>query len=233
MSQIKDITGQRFGRLVAVKFLRLEHGAVWLCKCDCGTRKQVWLSNLGRNIVSCGCLRREKASKRLLKHGEHGTLEYVSWKNMLNRCTKPDCEKYSRYGARGIKVWDRWMSVTNFIEDMGRKPSPQHTIERDNPDGDYCPENCKWVLREENTSDYMHGRLTKRAKEKLDGLGVDYEESPLVLSDKVMEGLRRGGKVRAGKKKKVCDELGCFNKCYRQFCKECRKKKGFKKNQKD
>src|SRR5688572_18586786 len=106
--------------LTPIKFLRIQHGAIWLCRCDCGTEKEIGLFNLSNgNIVSCGCHRRRKASERLFKHGRSGTPTYKCWRNMLNRCNDPKHPKYHRYGGRGIKVCKEWSeSIDKFIEDM-------------------------------------------------------------------------------------------------------------------
>jgi len=69
---------------------------------------------------------------------------------MKQRCMNPKNNKYSFYGARGIKVCDRWVkSFDNFLADMGYRPSKKHSIDRINNDGDYCPENCKWATHKE------------------------------------------------------------------------------------
>lgn len=71
---------------------------------------------------------------------------YFRWMGMRQRCENPKHRSYARYGGRGIRVCGRWQSFAAFVEDMGTPPSPRHSIDRINGDGDYCPGNCRWAL---------------------------------------------------------------------------------------
>jgi hypothetical protein len=84
------------------------------------------------------------------KHGMYKSSEYQAWRDLVQRCTNPDCCNYRHYGARGISVCDRWLGKNGFpafMEDMGRKPSPLHSIDRINNDGNYEPGNCRWATK--------------------------------------------------------------------------------------
>ena len=85
-----------------------------------------------------------------LKHGCYATSEYVAWMNMLARCRNAKHPRFKQYGAKGVTVCERWLKFENFIADMGKKPSPDLTLDRINPEGNYEPSNCRWISFDEN-----------------------------------------------------------------------------------
>jgi hypothetical protein len=85
---------------------------------------------------------------------------YPTYKNMLRRCLNPKSHHYNKYGGRGIKVCDRWIdNFWNFVEDIGDKPSPKHSIGRIDGNGDYCPHNCEWQTAKQQSAEVKSRKL--------------------------------------------------------------------------
>lgn len=92
------------------------------------------------------------------KHGLTGSPEHRTWMAMMIRCfwVKPNHPNYRLYRGKGITVCERWLEFTNFLSDMGKKPTPAHTIDRINSDGNYEPGNCRWATRKEQSRNWSH-----------------------------------------------------------------------------
>lgn len=143
-----DRVGDRYGDLVVISYARRHNGRdYWRCKCTCGKETVVIWGNLQTgNTKSCGC-------KERLRHGHarNGarSSEYGIWLQMRDRCRNPNNRAYRWYGARGVSVCERWNSYANFLSDMGPKPKGWWSIDRINPAGNYCPDNCRWATRKQ------------------------------------------------------------------------------------
>ena len=150
-SSAKGLTGQRFGRLVAIEPTdeRRNRIIIYCCHCDCG--KQCFVRSVDlRNghTKSCGCLSRELTKKRNTTHGMSEASIYKIWRGILARCENPNDPAYKNYGGRGIKVCERWHKFENFYADVGDPPQGM-TLDRRNNDGNYEPENFRWATRKE------------------------------------------------------------------------------------
>lgn len=156
--------GARFDRLEILRptVWRGTETYCW-CRCDCGRTVYIRAADM-RRARSCGCLKPDlmrAIAKSRAKHGHarrsepsKGTPEYRSWCAMRRRCYNPKSTRYEQWGGRGIKVCPQWLGpngFAQFLADMGRKPSPKHSIDRVDNDGHYEPGNCRWATKAEQS----------------------------------------------------------------------------------
>lgn len=156
---MKNITNQRFGRLVAIKPTNKRHNGyiIWECLCDCGKKIDVQSSYLldkrkGMGRKSCGCLMSD--ARKIHGHTDckgFRSKTYRSWDAMKQRCLNSNNIKFPIYGGRGITICERWMVFKNFLADMGERLEGL-TIDRIDNDGNYELSNCRWATLEQQAN---------------------------------------------------------------------------------
>ena len=166
MSKFMDLTQQKYGRLTVLdRAPNVGKFVAWRCLCECGKHTTVLAGHLrmGR-IISCGCYLKENSKRRATKHGHWGTKLHKIWLTMRQRCNNPRCKSFEGWGGRGIKIckeWDdfsvfeSWALSHNYIEGL--------SIERVENNGNYCPENCKWIPKgdqNKNTRRTLNNRVS-------------------------------------------------------------------------
>jgi hypothetical protein len=170
MSARKDLTNQKFGQLVALRFERTDGKyAYWLCQCNCGREVAIRGTSLtSGNTTQCvHC--QARGNQNAVKHGHSRATDvsptYQSWKAMMARCYHPKNASWEYYGGKGIKVYERGHDFRNFLADMGER-LPGTVLDRIDLNGDYEPVNMRWVTPKESRANQG---FTPRPPENLSG----------------------------------------------------------------
>lgn len=185
MGAFIDLLNQRFGRLRVIERMpnNKKNQAVWKCQCDCGRIVIVASGHLrSGHTQSCGCYGRQMASEYHTTHGMKGTKLFSVYHTMKGRCYNPSDHKYHRYGMRGIKMCDEWLNNPESFYDWALANGYKEglSIDRINNDGNYCPENCRWVdaktqaNNKSNNTRYEYNGMIKTISEWADYLGITY-----------------------------------------------------------
>jgi len=148
MSKFKDLTDYTFGRWTVLSYSHFDGGGYWLCRCECGLEIAVHRGNL-LSGKSKGCRKcNGKSQRKKFPLNKYNT--YHTWRNIINRCCRPNDQNFKDYGGRGITICEEWRwNFLAFWEDMGPKPSPKHSIDRIDNNKGYYKANCRWATQKE------------------------------------------------------------------------------------
>ena len=152
-NKILDLTGQRFGRLTAIRQAGRNscNKIQWECICECGAVVKVTTGHLRNgHTKSCGCYMREQSTISNTKHSGKGKRVYNIWCDIKKRCNNPNSWAFQHYGGRGIRVCEQWQNDFQAFHDwaMANGYEDHLTIDRIDNDGNYEPGNCRWVTQE-------------------------------------------------------------------------------------
>lgn len=181
----RDLTGHVSGLLTLESPCGSRHGKTfWIARCACGTRIEVQASEItrkrGSGAKSCGCATGAMIAASRRTHGRTRTKLYAVWRSMIDRCRLPSHQSWRNYGGRGIVVCERWRDFSAFLSDVEPTYLPGLTLDRRDNNGDYTPENFRWVSREEQANnkrdnvviDTPKGRMTVARAARAFGIGV-------------------------------------------------------------
>lgn len=187
-SKVHDLTGQKFGLLTVIGLAETDtRKTYWVCKCDCGNMKTVRSDSLLCGAIkSCGCIKRKQDEVNLTKNHRHkmsGTRIYSEWQGMKGRCYNKGNSRYADWGGRGIEVCEQWRnSFESFYTwAMANGYQDNLTIDRIDNNGNYCPENCRWVRQQEQCRNRRSninitiGNSTRTLMEWCEIFQVDYK----------------------------------------------------------
>lgn len=188
--------GKKYGMLTVLEDLHKTnkyHYKMYKCQCDCSNICEKSSGDLKREKnPNCGCI-----IGRNFKHHMRYSSEYGIWRNMMTRCLNEKSNRYKNYGGRGIKICQRWLDdFMNFYNDMGPRPSVEHTLDRIDVDGDYCPENCRWATYAEQSQNTTYNKFTA---DDIRNIRKEYQE--------FIDNIKETKKLRKDKIKEIADRF--------------------------
>lgn len=190
-----SLVGQTFGYLTVLRREGISRRyALWRCSCTCGAECLARSDRLRNGNKKACCINGHRWTEHLKGRPPGITRmnasEYKSWESMRSRCLDKKHPHYKHYGGRGITICPAWESFATFLADMGTKPSPEYTIERNDVNGNYEPSNCRWATRADQYRNQQRS------------IYVEHEGRRVLLMDLVEEhGVSRGivyGRLKNG-----------------------------------
>jgi hypothetical protein len=197
MPKLIDLTGQRFGKLVALYCAgrAKDRHYHWVCRCDCGKERSFGSQRLRRNHAThCGCSSKRDGNP---SHGLSRSPEHKIWCGIRGRCSNPNHSSFPKYGARGITVCERWLKFENFLADMGPRPSSKHSIDRIDPNGNYEPGNCRWASQTEQANNKRNTRLVMYRGEQMPLTDAVREAGSVIHYETAWGRIRQGWPIAA------------------------------------
>lgn len=216
---------QKFGKLTVVAVWGTgPRGTSWRCICECGKKNikasEYALKNGDR--VSCGCTYVKSDKRQPVPRGlrKKHLLTFSSWQGMLARCHYRNNNKSKCY--EGVEICDEWLSFERFLRDMGDRPSIEHSLDRQKAELGYSKDNCRWLLKIENSGRTRLNLSPERNKAVSEGLKRAHAEGRIVITQEVRDKISKGGLKRTGRKLQTCQLCGLPS--YLPNCQKCRDK---------
>jgi len=195
-----NLIGEQYGKLTVLSQLpnKGKH-TIWSCKCSCGNVAAVASTHLrSGHTQSCGCHREEVRVSSNTTHGVSDSPIYPIWLLILRRCYSEKDRLYARYGGRGIKVWDKWLDnpaeFVSWCQNNGWVKGLD--IDREDNNGDYTPDNCRFVTRLVNNHNREYGSKTRNSKTGIAGVSPSGTGFRAYIGSRVFSGAPEGAPGR-------------------------------------
>jgi hypothetical protein len=127
-------------------------------------RERFYKKAKNKDGLTCAC---KDCRREHYQNAHVRCTERIIWQAMRQRCNNPNNDAYHNYGGRGIECCDRWESFDVFLSDMGKRPTLDHTLDRVDTNGNYCPENCRWATKKEQARNTRRTKLSEGAIEEI------------------------------------------------------------------
>lgn len=158
----QDLIGKTFNRLTVIQYQNINNKSYWNCICSCGNHKLIYHTKLiTGHTRSCGCLKSDSLKQIASTHGLSRHPLYSVYTDIKTRCYNENDKQFKDYGGRGIKVCDEWLNDFATFHDwcLSNGYAKELQIDRKNNDGNYEPDNCRFVTRSENCNNKRNNKV--------------------------------------------------------------------------